>query len=165
MRPLPTAIDTPFLEIGALSARGQYDGGVHKAGTIAGIGMIEGRTCVISVNDATVKGGTVYPLGVKKALRLQAIGMENRLPFVSIVDSGGAFLPLQSEEFPDIDAGGAYMPAMSDELVHVRGTGAIFLGGPPLVTAATGRSVRSCGRVGRRCARRSARWTGRSRGT
>jgi len=160
---------SPFLEVGGLAARGQYDGGVHKAGTLAGVGRIEGRTCVVSINDATVKGGTIYPLGVKKALRLQQIAMENRLPFVSLVDSGGAFLPMQSEVFPDADDGGrifynqalmskmgvaqltavmglctagaAYIPAMSDEVVHVRRTGAIFLGGPPLVKAATGEEV------------------------
>ena len=161
--------DTPFLEVGALAAYGMYEGGVHKAGTIGGIGVIRGRECVISVNDAMVKGGTIYPIGVKKALRLQTISMENRLPFVSLVDSGGAFLPMQSEIFPDADDGGrifynqavmskmgipqltavmghctagaAYIPAMSDEVVHVRGTGAIFLGGPPLVKAATGEDV------------------------
>ena len=160
---------TPFLEIGALAAQGMYEGGVHKAGTFAGIGVVNGRECMISVNDATVKGGTIYPMGVKKALRLQAIAMENRLPFLSLVDSGGAFLPLQSEVFPDVDDGGrifynqawmsklgipqltavmgmctagaAYIPAMSDEVVHVRGTGAIFLAGPPLVKAATGEEV------------------------
>lgn len=161
--------DTPFLEVGGLAAYGMYEGGVHKAGTIGGIGVIRGRECVISANDAMVKGGTIYPMGVKKALRLQTIAMENRLPFVSLVDSGGAYLPMQSEIFPDIDdggrifynqalmskmgipqltavmghctAGGAYIPAMSDEVVHVRGTGAIFLGGPPLVKAATGEDV------------------------
>lgn len=161
--------DTPFLEIGALAARGLYEGGVHKAGTIGGIGVIAGRVCMVNANDAMVKGGTIYPLGVKKALRLQAIAMENRLPFVSLIDSGGAYLPLQSEVFPDLDDGGrifynqarmskmgipqiavvmglctagaAYIPAMSDEVIHVRGTGAIFLGGPPLVKAATGEDV------------------------
>ncbi len=161
--------ETPFLEVGALAAHGQYDGGVHKAGTFAGIGVIGGRECVISANDATVKGGTIYPLGVKKALRLQTIAAENRLPLVQLVDSGGAFLPLQSEVFPDVDDGGrifynqahlsrmgipqitavmglctagaAYIPAMSDEVVHVRGTGAVFLAGPPLVRAATGEEV------------------------
>lgn len=160
---------TPFLEVGALAAHGLYDGGVHKAGTLAGIGVIRGRECVISANDATVKGGTIYPMGVKKTLRLQQIALENRLPLVSLVDSGGAFLPLQSEVFPDADDGGrifynqahlsrlgipqltavmglctagaAYIPAMSDEVVHVRGTGAIFLAGPPLVRAATGEEV------------------------
>ncbi len=161
--------NTPFLEIGALAAQGMYDGGVHKAGSFAGIGVICGRECMISANDATVKGGTIYPMGVKKTLRLQAIALENRLPFVSLVDSGGAFLPLQSEVFPDADDGGrifynqahlsragipqltavmglctagaAYIPAMSDEVVQVRGTGAIFLAGPPLVKAATGEEV------------------------
>ncbi|HND28602.1 MAG TPA: carboxyl transferase domain-containing protein [Myxococcota bacterium] len=161
---------SPFLEIGALTARGMYDDGkVHKAGTLAGIGVVSGRTVMISASDATVKGGTVYPMGVKKALRLQHISMENRLPFISLVDSGGAYLPLQSEVFPDVDDGGrifynqawmsrmgipqltgvmglctggaAYIPAMSDEVVQVRGTGAIFLGGPPLVKAATGEDV------------------------
>ncbi|MBM4367577.1 MAG: methylcrotonoyl-CoA carboxylase [Deltaproteobacteria bacterium] len=160
---------TPFLEVGALAAHGLYEGGVHKAGTLAGIGVIAGRECVVSSNDAMVKGGTIYPMGVKKALRMQTIAMENRLPFVSLVDSGGAYLPLQSEVFPDIDDGGrifynqalmsklgiaqvtavmglctagaAYIPAMSDEVVQVRGTGAIFLGGPPLVKAATGEEV------------------------
>jgi acetyl-CoA carboxylase carboxyltransferase component len=160
---------TPFLEVGALAAKDLYDGGVHKAGTLAGIGVIAGRTCIVSSNDAMVKGGTVYPMGVKKALRLQQIGIENRLPFVSLIDSGGAYLPMQSEVFPDADDGGrifynqaqmsklgipqltavmglctagaAYIPAMSDEVVHVRGTGAIFLGGPPLVKAATGEEV------------------------
>ncbi|MFZ5480542.1 MAG: carboxyl transferase domain-containing protein [Myxococcota bacterium] len=161
--------DSPFLEIGALAARGMYEGGVHKAGSIAGIGVIRGRTCMVNANDATVKGGTVYPMGVKKGLRLQQISMENRLPFVSLIDSGGAYLPLQSEVFPDADDGGrifyqqaqmsrmgipqlagvmglctagaAYIPAMADEVVHVKGTGAIFLAGPPLVQAATGEVV------------------------
>lgn len=161
--------DSPFLEVGGLAAHGLYEGGVHKAGTLGGIGVIHGRECVVSANDAMVKGGTIYPMGVKKALRLQTIAMENRLPFVSLVDSGGAYLPMQSEIFPDIDDGGrifynqalmskmgvpqltavmghctagaAYIPAMSDEVVHVRGTGAIFLGGPPLVKAATGEEV------------------------
>lgn len=160
---------SPFLEVGALAARGLYDGGVHKAGSTSGVGRISGRLCVVNVNDAMVKGGTIYPMGVKKALRLQAIAMENRLPFVSLIDSGGAFLPMQSEVFPDADDGGrifynqaqmsrmglpqlcavmglctagaAYIPAMSDEVVHVRGTGAIFLAGPPLVKAATGEEV------------------------
>ncbi|MSQ03974.1 MAG: methylcrotonoyl-CoA carboxylase [Myxococcales bacterium] len=159
----------PFLEIGALAAQGMYDGGVHKAGSFAGIGVICGRECIVSANDATVKGGAIYPMGVKKTLRLQAIALENRLPFVSLVDSGGAYLPLQSEVFPDADDGGrifynqahlsragipqltavmglctagaAYIPAMSDEVVQVRGTGAIFLAGPPLVKAATGEDV------------------------
>lgn len=160
---------TPFLEIGALAARGLYEGDVHKAGSFSGIGIVSGRAVVVNVNDAMVKGGTIYPMGVKKALRLQQIAMENRLPFVSLIDSGGAYLPLQSEVFPDADDGGrifynqawmsrmgipqlcavmglctagaAYIPAMSDEVVHVRNTGAIFLGGPPLVKAATGEDV------------------------
>lgn len=161
--------NTPFLEIGALAARGLYDGNVHGAGTVAGIGVVQGREFMIHANDPTIKGGTIYPMGVKKTLRCQAISMENRLPFIQLIDSGGAFLPLQSEVFPDLDdggrifynqavmskrgipqiaavlglctAGGAYIPAMSDEVVHVRGTGAIFLGGPPLVKAATGEDV------------------------
>jgi acetyl-CoA carboxylase carboxyltransferase component len=161
--------NTPFLEIGALAARGLYDGNVHGAGTVAGIGVVQGREFMIHANDPTIKGGTIYPLGVKKTLRCQTISMENRLPFIYLIDSGGAFLPLQSEVFPDADdggrifynqavmskrgiaqvsavlglctAGGAYIPAMSDEVVHVRGTGAIFLGGPPLVKAATGEDV------------------------
>jgi acetyl-CoA carboxylase carboxyltransferase component len=161
--------NTPFLEIGALAARGLYDGQVHGAGTVAGIGVVHGREILVHANDPTIKGGTIYPLGVKKTLRCQAIALENRLPFIALIDSGGAFLPLQSEVFPDADDGGrifynqavmskrgipqiaavlglctagaAYIPAMSDEVVHVRGTGAIFLGGPPLVKAATGEDV------------------------
>ena len=161
--------NTPFLEVGALAAYGQYDKKVHAAGTVAGIGVIHGREVMIHANDPTIKGGTVYPLGVKKSLRCQTICMENNLPVVYLIDSGGAFLPLQSEIFPDVDdggrifynqavmskmgipqisavmglctAGGAYIPAMSDEVVHVKGTGAIFLGGPPLVKAATGEEV------------------------
>ncbi|BCS98038.1 methylcrotonoyl-CoA carboxylase [Desulfoluna limicola] len=161
--------NTPFLELGALAAYGQYDGKVHGAGSVMGIGVIHGREVMIHANDPTIKGGTVYPMGVKKTLRCQAIAMENRLPTVYLIDSGGAFLPLQSEIFPDIDDGGrvfynqammskmgipqitavmglctagaAYIPAMSDEVIHVKGTGAIFLGGPPLVKAATGEVV------------------------
>jgi acetyl-CoA carboxylase carboxyltransferase component len=161
--------NTPFLDIAPLAAKGMYDGKVHAAGNIAGIGIVEGREVMINANDPTIKGGTIYPLGVKKLLRCQTISMENRLPFIFMVDSGGAFLPLQSEIFPDVDdggrgfynqaimskmgipqitavmglctAGGAYIPAMSDEVVHVKGTGAIFLGGPPLVKAATGEDV------------------------
>jgi acetyl-CoA carboxylase carboxyltransferase component len=160
---------TPWLEIAPLAARGMYEGDVHGAGSRAGIGVIQGREVVVHANDPTIKGGTVYPMGVKKTLRVQAIAMENRLPVVMLVDSGGAYLPLQSEIFPDADdggrifynqaqmskanipqitavmglctAGGAYIPAMSDHVVHVRGTGAIFLGGPPLVRAATGEEV------------------------
>ncbi|MBN1770870.1 MAG: methylcrotonoyl-CoA carboxylase [Deltaproteobacteria bacterium] len=160
---------TPWLELAPLAARGMYDGGVHGAGSRAGIGVVCGREVVVLANDPMIKGGTIYPLGVKKTLRVQTIALENRLPMITLVDSGGAFLPLQSEIFPDVDdggrvfynqawlskrnipqltavmglctAGGAYIPAMSDHVVHVRGTGAIFLGGPPLVRAATGEVV------------------------
>jgi len=160
---------TPWLEIGALAARGMYEGDVHGAGSRAGIGVVHGREVVVHANDPTIKGGAVYPMGVKKTLRVQAIAMENQLPMVMLVDSGGAYLPLQSEIFPDADdggrifynqaqmskmnvpqvtavmglctAGGAYIPAMSDHVVHVNRTGAVFLGGPPLVRAATGEEV------------------------
>ena len=161
--------NTPFLEIAPLAARGMYDKKVHGAGIVTGIGMVEGREVLVHANDAMIKGGTIYPMGVKKGLRTQTIAMENRLPLIYLVDSGGAYLPLQSEIFPDADDGGrifynqaviskmgipqicgvmglctagaAYIPAMSDDVVHVRGTGAIFLGGPPLVRAATGEEV------------------------
>lgn len=161
--------NTPWLEIAPLAARGMYDGKVHGAGTRAGIGVVQGREVLVHANDPMIKGGTVYPMGVKKTLRCQTIAMENLLPTIMLVDSGGAFLPLQSEIFPDVDdggrifynqavmskmnipqitavmglctAGGAYIPAMSDHVVHVTGTGAIFLGGPPLVKAATGEEV------------------------
>ncbi|MBI2838285.1 MAG: methylcrotonoyl-CoA carboxylase [Acidobacteria bacterium] len=161
--------NTPWLEIAPLAARGMYEGDVHGAGSRAGIGVIHGREVVVHANDPMIKGGTVYPMGVKKTLRIQTIAMENRLPVVMLVDSGGAYLPLQSEIFPDVDdggrifynqalmskmnipqitavmgmctAGGAYIPAMSDHVVHVNKTGAIFLGGPPLVKAATGEEV------------------------
>ena len=160
---------TPWLEIGALAARGMYEGDVHGAGSRAGIGVVHGREVVVHANDPTIKGGAVYPMGVKKTLRVQAIAMENQLPMVMLVDSGGAYLPLQSEIFPDADdggrifynqaqmskmnvpqvtavmglctAGGAYIPAMSDHVVHVNRTGAVFLAGPPLVRAATGEEV------------------------
>ena len=160
---------TAFLELSPLAANGLYDEDAPGAGIVTGIGQIEGTTCVVVANDATVKGGTYYPLTVKKHLRAQEIALENRLPCVYLVDSGGAFLPLQAEVFPDRDhfgrifynqarmsaagipqvalvmgsctAGGAYVPAMSDETVIVRGTGTIFLGGPPLVKAATGEDV------------------------
>jgi acetyl-CoA carboxylase carboxyltransferase component len=160
---------TPFLEIAPLAALGMYDKKVHGAGIVSGIGIVEGREVIVHANDSMIKGGTIYPLGVKKGLRTQTIAMENRLPIVYLVDSGGAYLPLQSEIFPDADDGGrifynqaiiskmgipqicgvmglctagaAYIPAMSDEVVHVKGTGAIFLGGPPLVRAATGEEV------------------------
>jgi acetyl-CoA carboxylase carboxyltransferase component len=161
--------DTPFLEIGALAAWKMYDEKVYGAGIIGGIGIVEGREVLINANDAMIKGGTIYPMGVKKSLRLQEIAMENRLPTINLIDSGGAFLPLQSEVFADAQhggrifynqawmskmgipqitavmglctAGGAYIPAMSDYVVHVKKTGAIFLGGPPLVKAATGEEV------------------------
>ena len=158
-----------FLELSALAAEGLYDGDAPGAGMVTGIGRVEGVECVIVANDATVKGGTYYPTTVKKHLRAQQIALENRLPCLYLVDSGGAFLPMQDEVFPDVDdfgrifynqaqlsaagipqialvmgsctAGGAYVPAMSDETVIVRGTGTIFLGGPPLVKAATGEEV------------------------
>ncbi len=161
--------NTPFLEIAPLAALGMYDGKIHGAGLIVGIGVVEDKEVMISINDATIKGGSLYPMGVKKILRTQAIAMENRLPLITLMDSAGAFLPLQSEIFPDIDdggrvfynqammskmgiaqivavmglctAGGAYGVAMCDEIVHVKGHGAIFLGGPPLVKAATGEEV------------------------
>lgn len=161
--------NTPFLEIAPLAAKDMYDGGVHGAGIVSGIGVVAGREVVVHANDSMIKGGTIYPMGVKKGLRTQAVAMENRLPLIYLVDSGGAYLPLQSEIFPDADDGGrifynqavlskmgipqicgvmglctagaAYIPAMSDEVVHVQGTGAIFLGGPPLVRAATGEEV------------------------
>jgi acetyl-CoA carboxylase carboxyltransferase component len=161
--------NTPFLEIAPLAAYELYDKKVHSAGIVAGIGIVEGREVLIHANDSLIKGGTIYPMGVKKGLRIQTIAMENRLPIINLVDSGGAYLPLQSEIFPDSDDGGrifynqaiiskmgipqicgvmglctagaAYIPAMSDEVIHVKGTGAIFLGGPPLVLAATGEEV------------------------
>ena len=161
--------NTPFLEIAPLAAFDMYDKKVHAAGIVAGIGVVEGREVLVHANDPLIKGGTIYPLGVKKGLRIQTICMENRLPVINLVDSGGAYLPLQSEIFPDADDGGrifynqaviskmgipqicgvmglctagaAYIPAMSDEVVQVKGTGAIFLGGPPLVLAATGEEV------------------------
>ncbi|MFD7386893.1 carboxyl transferase domain-containing protein [Streptomyces sp. NPDC059852] len=160
---------SPFLELAPLAADGMYDGQAPAAGVIAGIGRVSGRECVIVANDATVKGGTYYPMTVKKHLRAQEVALENRLPCLYLVDSGGAFLPMQDEVFPDRDhfgrifynqarmsgvgipqiaavlgsctAGGAYVPAMSDEAVIVRGQGTIFLGGPPLVKAATGEVV------------------------
>jgi len=163
---------SPFLELAPLAAHGLYGehgGPIPSAGIIAGIGRISGRLCVVAANDATVKGGTYYPLTVKKHLRAQEVAAANRLPCVYLVDSGGAYLPLQDEVFPDREhfgriffnqarmsaagipqlaavlgsctAGGAYVPAMSDETVIVRGQGTIFLGGPPLVRAATGEVV------------------------
>ncbi len=161
--------DTAFLELSALAAWDMYDGQAPGAGIVTGIGVVEGRQCVIVANDATVKGGTYFPLTVKKHLRAQEIAEQNRLPCIYLVDSGGAFLPLQAEVFPDRDhfgrifynqarlsaaaipqiaavmgsctAGGAYVPAMSDETIIVKGTGTIFIGGPPLVKAATGEEV------------------------
>ena len=158
-----------FLEIGALAAHDMYDGDAPGAGIITGVGRIEGRECMIVCNDATVKGGTYYPMTVKKHLRAQEIALENRLPCIYLVDSGGANLPHQSEIFPDREhfgrifynqaqmsakgipqiaavmgsctAGGAYVPAMSDETIIVRKQGTIFLGGPPLVKAATGEVI------------------------
>ena len=160
---------SPFLEIGQLAANGMYEGDVHGASLICGIGRVSGRQCMIVCNDATVKGGTYYPMTVKKHLRAQEIALENRLPCIYLVDSGGANLPHQDEVFPDRDhfgriffnqanmsarqipqiacvmgsctAGGAYVPAMSDESVIVRGQGTIFLAGPPLVKAATGEEI------------------------
>jgi acetyl-CoA carboxylase carboxyltransferase component len=160
---------TSFLELNALAAWDVYDSQAPSAGIVTGIGVVEGRQCVVVANDATVKGGTYFPLTVKKHLRAQEIARQNRLPCLYLVDSGGAFLPLQAEVFPDREhfgriffnqarlsalgipqiavvmgsctAGGAYVPAMSDETVIVRGTGTIFIGGPPLVKAATGQDV------------------------
>jgi 3-methylcrotonyl-CoA carboxylase beta subunit len=160
---------SPFLELAPLAADGMYEGQAPAAGVIAGIGRVAGREVVVVANDATVKGGTYYPVTVKKHLRAQEVALDNRLPCVYLVDSGGAFLPRQDEVFPDRDhfgrifynqatmsargipqiaavlgsctAGGAYVPAMSDEAVIVRNQGTIFLGGPPLVKAATGEVV------------------------
>jgi 3-methylcrotonyl-CoA carboxylase beta subunit/propionyl-CoA carboxylase len=161
--------ESPFLELSALAAWGMYDDDAPAAGVLTGIGRVAGRDVLIVANDATVKGGTYYPVTVKKHVRAQEIALQNRLPCIYLVDSGGAFLPLQAEVFPDRDhfgriffnqarmsaegipqiaivmgsctAGGAYVPAMSDETVIVRNTGTIFLGGPPLVKAATGEEV------------------------
>jgi acetyl-CoA carboxylase carboxyltransferase component len=158
-----------FLELNQLAAWDCYDGQAPSAGIVTGIGVVEGRECVIVANDATVKGGSYFPLTVKKHLRAQEVAEQNHLPCIYLVDSGGAFLPLQADVFPDRDhfgriffnqarmsakgipqiaavmgsctAGGAYVPAMSDETVIVRGTGTIFIGGPPLVKAATGQDV------------------------
>ena len=160
---------SPFLEIAPLAAHGLYDAAIHGAGVIAGIGRVRGRECMVVCNDATIKGGTYYPMTVKKHLRAQEIAEQNRLPCLYLVDSGGANLPNQTEVFPDRDhfgriffnqarmsaagiaqiacvmgsctAGGAYVPAMSDQTVIVRDQGTIFLGGPPLVKAATGEEV------------------------
>jgi 3-methylcrotonyl-CoA carboxylase beta subunit len=160
---------SPFLELSPLAATGMYDDAVPSAGIVTGIGRVGGRECVVVANDATVKGGTYYPITVKKHLRAQQVALDNLLPCVYLVDSGGAYLPLQDEVFPDREhfgriffnqarlsrlgvpqiaavmgsctAGGAYVPAMSDETVIVKNQGTIFLGGPPLVKAATGEVV------------------------
>jgi acetyl-CoA carboxylase carboxyltransferase component len=160
---------SPFLELSPLAAWEMYDGDAPGAGLVTGVGRVSGREVLIVANDATVKGGTYYPITVKKHLRAQQVALDNRLPCLYLVDSGGAFLPLQAEVFPDKEhfgriffnqarmsangiaqiavvmgsctAGGAYVPAMSDETIIVRGTGTIFLGGPPLVKAATGEEV------------------------
>jgi acetyl-CoA carboxylase carboxyltransferase component len=160
---------TAFLELNALAAWELYEGAAPSAGIVTGVGVVEGQECVIVANDATVKGGSYFPLTVKKHLRAQEVAEQNHLPCIYLVDSGGAFLPLQAEVFPDREhfgrifynqarmsaqgipqiavvmgsctAGGAYVPAMSDETVIVQGTGTIFIGGPPLVKAATGQDV------------------------
>ena len=160
---------TPFLELSPLAANGMYEDEAPSAGIVTGIGVVHGKEVSIVANDATVKGGTYYPMTVKKHLRLQEIAEQNHLPCVYLVDSGGAFLPLQADVFPDREhfgriffnqanlsargiaqvavvmgsctAGGAYVPAISDEAVIVKGTGTIFIGGPPLVKAATGEDV------------------------
>ena len=162
-------VGSNFLEFSSFAARGMYKDQAPGAGIITGMGLVQGQECIIVANDATVKGGTYFPMTVKKHLRAQEIAMENHLPCVYLVDSGGAFLPMQDEVFPDRDhfgrifynqarmsalgipqisvvmgsctAGGAYVPAMSDENIIVKGTGTIFLGGPPLVKAATGEEV------------------------
>src|SRR5207249_382687 len=160
---------SPFLELSPLAANNMYEGDIHAAGLITGIGRVQGRECVIVCNDATIKGGTYYPMTVKKHLRAQDIARENHLPCIYLVDSGGANLPNQTDVFPDRDhfgrifynqatmsaegipqiavvmgsctAGGAYVPAMSEESIIVKGQGTIFLAGPPLVKAATGEVV------------------------
>src|SRR5262245_2929296 len=160
---------SPFLELSPLAAHGMYENEAPAAGIVTGIGRVSERECMIVANDATVKGGTYYPMTVKKHLRAQAVALQNRLSCLYLVDSGGAFLPMQAEVFPDREhfgriffnqalmsalgipqissvmgsctAGGAYVPAMSDETIIVKGTGTIFLGGPPLVKAATGVEV------------------------
>src|SRR5215813_3549892 len=162
---------SPFLELSPLAAFDMYDNEAPGAGIVTGIGRVSGREVLVVGNDATVKGGTYYPITVKKHVRAQQVAIENRLPCIYLVDSGGAFLPLQAEVFPDKEhfgriffnqarmsaeripqiavvmgsctAGGAYVPAMSDQTVIVKGTGTIFLGGPPLVKAATGEEVTS----------------------
>lgn len=161
--------NTPFLEIAPLAGRGMYDGMIHGGGLVCGVGIVCGKEVLVTGNDATIKGGATYPSTMKKTLRVQTMAMQNRMPIITLIDSAGGYLPLQSEVFPDIDdggrifynqsimskmgvpqitavmglctAGGAYVPAMSDETIHVKGIGAIFLGGPPLVKAATGEEV------------------------
>ncbi len=161
--------DTPFLELSSFAAWDMYDNAAPGAGIITGVGMVRGRECMIVANDATVKGGTYFPMTIKKHVRAQEIALENRLPCIYLVDSGGIFLPYQSETFPDRDhfgkifynqalmsaenipqiavvmgsctAGGAYVPAMSDETIMVKNQATIFIGGPPLVKAATGETV------------------------
>ncbi len=161
--------NSPFLELSSLAANGMYDSNAHSAGLVTGIGVVHGKECMFVANDATVKGGSYYPITVKKHIRAQEIAEENNLPCIYLVDSGGAFLPLQDEVFPDklhfgrifrnqailsskgipqvaavlgsCTAGGAYIPAMSDESIIVKGNGTIFLAGPPLVKAATGEEV------------------------
>src|SRR5438046_2976117 len=160
--------DTAFLELSPLAAWDLYGGQAPAAGIVTGVGVVEGRECLIVANDATVKGGSYFPLTVKKHLRAQEVAEQNHLPCIYLVDSGGAFLPLQAEVFPDRDhfgriffnqarmsakaipqiasvmgsctAGGAYVPALSDETIIVKGTGTIFIGGPPPVRAATGQA-------------------------
>src|ERR1044072_4596665 len=162
---------SPFLELSPLAANGMYEDDINGAGMITGIGRIEGRECMIVCNDATIKGGTYYPMTVKKHLRAQEIALQNRLPCIYLVDSGGANLPNQTDVFPDREhfgrifynqatmsaagipqiacvmgsctAGGAYVPAMSDESIIVRNQGTIFLGGPPLVKGAPGGGIRA----------------------
>ncbi|MGB2988991.1 MAG: carboxyl transferase domain-containing protein, partial [Candidatus Zixiibacteriota bacterium] len=161
--------NTPFMELSPLAAYDMYDGGAPAAGVVTGVGVVHGREVLVVANDATVKGGTYFPITIKKHVRAQEVAMENRLPCLYLVDSGGIFLPYQSGTFPDKDhfgkifynqarlsamgiaqiaivmgsctAGGAYVPAMSDEAVIVRKQGTIFIGGPPLVKAATGEEV------------------------
>ena len=160
---------TPFLELGAFAAYDMYEGAAPGAGVVTGVGLVHGREVMIVANDATVKGGTYFPMTVKKHLRAQEVARQNNLPCVYLVDSGGAFLPLQAEVFPDREhfgriffnqanlsaagipqiavvmgsctAGGAYVPAMSEQTIIVKNQGTIFLGGPPLVKAATGEIV------------------------
>src|SRR5207247_2897812 len=167
---------SPFLELSAFAAYQMYDGAVPAAGIVTGIGRIAARECVVVANDATVKGGTYFPMTVKKHLRAQEIARDNRLPCLYLVDSGGAYLPAQDDVFPDREhfgrifynqaqlssfgvpqiavvmgsctAGGAYVPAMSDESIIVKGTGTIFIGGAPLVEAATGAEVSAEGAGG-----------------